>query len=81
MPPASPSNRIYARLADGKVPFDVKRVRIAENVDTIPERTFYRCYQLIDVEGHNKLKENRTICIQFLPYLEESDKNEGPHRN
>jgi hypothetical protein len=41
---------------DQQVPRDVKRVRIAENVDTIPARTFDHYRQLIEVEGHNKLK-------------------------
>ena len=40
-----------------QVPRDVKRVRIAENVDTIPAGTFQHCRQLIEVEGHNKLKK------------------------
>jgi hypothetical protein len=40
-----------------EVPLDVKRVRIAENVDTIPARTFYNCRQLIEVEGHNRVKK------------------------
>ncbi len=37
---------------DQEVPRDVMRVRIAENVDTIPRMTFYSCHQLIEVEGH-----------------------------
>jgi heme oxygenase len=41
---------------DQHVPRDVKRVRIAENVDTIPARTFDHCRQLIEVEGHKKIK-------------------------
>jgi hypothetical protein len=40
-----------------RVPDDVKRVRIAENIDTIPENAFSRCFQLIEVEGHNKIKK------------------------
>jgi hypothetical protein len=40
-----------------RVPRDVKRVRIAENVDTIPARTFEGCRQLIEVEGHEKIKK------------------------
>ena len=40
-----------------EVPRDVKRVRIAEDVDTIPAGTFRDCAQLIEVEGHNKLKK------------------------
>src|SRR5210317_1251373 len=42
---------------DQEVPRDVKRVRIAENVDTIPARLFFSCTLLIEVEGHNKLKK------------------------
>ena len=34
-----------------------KRVRIAENVDTIPAWTFSQCEQLIEVVGHNKIKK------------------------
>ena len=40
-----------------RVPLDVKRVRIAENADTIPARKFSGCRQLIEVEGHDKLKK------------------------
>jgi hypothetical protein len=39
-----------------EVPFGVKRVRIAENVDTIAEGAFYDC-ELIEVVGHNRLKK------------------------
>jgi hypothetical protein len=42
---------------DQEVPRDVKRVKIAENVDTIPERTFFNCDQLIEVEGHKKVRK------------------------
>jgi hypothetical protein len=42
---------------DQRVPRDVKRVRIAENIDTIPWRVFYQCIQLIEVEGHNRLRK------------------------
>ena len=40
-----------------EVPRDVKRVRIAENVDTILARTFQHCAQLIEVKGRNKLNK------------------------
>jgi hypothetical protein len=42
---------------DQEVPRDVKRVHIAENVDTIPAGTFEDCEQLIEVVGHDKLKK------------------------
>src|SRR6056300_913243 len=40
-----------------EAPRDVRRVRIAENVDTIIAETFRDCTQLIEVEGHVKLKK------------------------
>ena len=42
---------------DQEVPRDVKRVRIAENIDTVPREVFLRCEQLIEVVGHNKIKK------------------------
>ena len=40
-----------------EVPRDVKRLRIAENIGTIPQGAFRDCEQLIEVEGHNKLEK------------------------
>ena len=40
-----------------QVPRDVRRVRIAENVDTIPAWKFSNCRQLIEVEGHEKIRK------------------------
>jgi hypothetical protein len=40
-----------------RVPRDVRRVRIAENVDTIPASTFEGCRQLREVEGHDRLRK------------------------
>jgi hypothetical protein len=40
-----------------EVPDDVRRVRIAENVDTILARAFQDCHQLIEVEGHDRIKK------------------------
>ncbi len=42
---------------DQLVPRNVKRAKIDETVDTIPHGTFADCEQLIEVEGHNKLKK------------------------
>ena len=55
---------MVATFGEQQVPRDVKRVRIAENVDTIPAWKFDSCTQLIEVEGHNKLKkiEERAFC-------------------
>jgi hypothetical protein len=41
----------------GRAPHDVRRVRICESIDTIPSDAFVDCTQLIEVEGHNKLKK------------------------
>jgi len=48
---------IFVYTGEQRVPRGVKRVRIAENVDTIPARTFQECFQLIEVEGHDGLKK------------------------
>ena len=42
---------------DQQVPRDVKRVRISENIDTILREAFRDCVQLIEVEGHGKIKK------------------------
>jgi hypothetical protein len=52
-----------------EVPLDVRRLRIAENVDTIPARTFEDCWQLIEVEGHNKLKKIEQDAFYNCPRL------------
>ena len=62
---------------DQQVPRDVKRVRIAENVDTIPERTFYDCDQLIEVEGHNRLKKIEHDAFNNCPSLRSVMKMQG----
>lgn len=41
----------------GRAPRDVRRVRICGTLDTIPRCAFYDCRQLIEVEGHNRLKK------------------------
>ena len=41
----------------GRAPHDVKRVRICETIDTIPNYAFYECVRLIEVEGHDRLKK------------------------
>ena len=40
-----------------QVPRDVKRAKIDESIDTIPQRAFAGCTQLIEVVGHKKLKK------------------------
>ena len=53
---------IFFVYTGGRAPRDVRRARIAENVDTVPRGAFFEC-QLIEVEGHDKLKkiENDTF--------------------
>ena len=41
----------------GRAPRDVKRVKIDESVDTIPQEAFADCEELTEVKGHNKLKK------------------------
>jgi hypothetical protein len=60
-----------------EVPDDVRRVRIAENIDTIPARTFYNCRQLIEVECHNKLKKVEEIAFYNCPRLRRVTKMTG----
>ncbi len=60
-----------------RVPRDVKRVRIAENVDTILAETFQECEQLIEVEGHNKLKKIEECAFWNCPSLRSLTKMQG----
>ncbi len=52
-----------------RVPRDVKRVRIADNIDTILAETFRDCQQLIEVEGHKKIKKIKTLAFYGCPQL------------
>jgi hypothetical protein len=52
-----------------QVPRDVKRVRIAENVDSVLQAAFRGCQQLIEVEGHNKLKKIKEYAFSDCPSL------------
>jgi hypothetical protein len=52
-----------------RVPWNVKRVRIAEDVDTIPASTFQHCTQLIEVSGHNKIKKIVSWTFNNCPRL------------
>jgi hypothetical protein len=54
---------------DQQVPFDVRRLRIAENIDIILAETFQHCAQLIEVEGHNKLKKIKRLAFLNCPSL------------
>ena len=60
-----------------EVPRDVRRVRIAENVDTIIAETFRNCQQLIEVEGHVKLKKIEEAAFISCPSLRRITKMGG----
>jgi hypothetical protein len=62
---------------DQEVPRDVRRVRIAENVDTIPMGVFEEFQQLIEVEGHNKLKKIEEFAFIYCPSLRSVTKMTG----
>jgi hypothetical protein len=40
-----------------EVPRNVRRAKIDESIDTIPRQAFSHCVQLIELEGHDKLKK------------------------
>jgi hypothetical protein len=60
-----------------EVPRDVKRVRIAENVDTIPEGTFQGRQELIEVEGHKNLKKIEQFAFSTCRRLRRVSKMTG----
>jgi hypothetical protein len=60
-----------------RVPRDVKRVRIAENVDIILARTFLDRRQLIEVEGHNKMKKIEQYAFDGCTCLRRVTKMSG----
>ncbi len=62
---------------DQEVRYDVKRVRIAENVDTIPARAFRECEQLTEVEGHDKIKKIEEYAFWYCTSLRRVTKMTG----
>ncbi len=60
-----------------RVPRDVKRVRIAENVDTISAGLFQWCQQLIEVEGHKKMKKIERYAFNYCRRLRKVTKMTG----
>jgi hypothetical protein len=52
-----------------EVPRDMKRIKIAENVDIIAEGVFEYCQELIEVEGHNRLKKIEKWAFNNCPSL------------
>ena len=59
------------------VPRDVKRVRIAENIDTILANAFSECTQLIEVEGHNKIRKMEQWAFRYCHRLRSVKKMQG----
>jgi hypothetical protein len=60
-----------------QVPRDVKRVRIAENVDTVPAWVFSFCRQLIEVQGHNRLRKIKESSFYYCNRLRRVTKMTG----
>jgi hypothetical protein len=60
-----------------RVPRDVKRVRIAENVDTIQAESFAMCRELREVKGHNKLKKIERSAFYWCTSLRTVTKMTG----
>ena len=60
-----------------RVPINIRRVRIAENVDTIPAGVFEEFQQLIEVEGHNKIKKIEEFAFICCPSLRRVTKMTG----
>ena len=60
---------VFVYTGGERVPRDVRRLRIAENVDTIPAMTFSQCRQLREVEGHNKMKKIEEYAFFGCPSL------------
>jgi hypothetical protein len=60
-----------------EVPRDVKRVRIAENIDTILAETFRDREELIAVEGHDKIKKIEEWAFNECPCLRSVTKMQG----
>ncbi len=49
----------------GRAPRHVRRARIDESIDTILEAAFRECRELIEVEGHNKLKKIEEYAFYY----------------
>jgi hypothetical protein len=62
---------------DQEVPRDIKRLRIAENVDTIPLDAFRDCQQLIEVEGHDRLRTIERSAFYYCTSLRRARKMIG----
>ncbi len=60
-----------------RVPRDVERVRIAENVDTILAETFAMCRELRELVGHNKLKKIERSAFYWCTSLRTVTKMTG----
>jgi hypothetical protein len=61
----------------GRAPRDVRRAKIDESVDTIPREAFMDCTQLIELEGHDKLKKIEREAFWNCPSLRRLTKMQG----
>ena len=68
---------IFVYTGEEYPPRDVKRVRIAENVYAILARAFRDCNQLIEVEGHNRLRKVEQYAFTKCPRLRRLSKVAG----
>jgi hypothetical protein len=60
-----------------EVPFDVRRAKIDESVDTVLAMAFYDCEQLIEVKGHRKLKKIEKNAFRVCRRLRRVTKMNG----
>ncbi len=68
---------IFFVYTGGRAPRDVRRAKIDESVDTIPHGAFYYCEQLIEVEGHDKLKKIGKRVFYYCTSLRRLSKMNG----
>jgi hypothetical protein len=68
---------VFVYTGEEYPPRDVKRVRIAENVYAILARAFRDCNQLIEVEGHNRLRKVEQYAFTKCPRLRRLSKMTG----
>ena len=61
----------------GRAPRDVRRAKIDDSIDTIPREAFADCGQLIEVEGHDKLKKIENDALIFCNRLKRITKMNG----
>jgi hypothetical protein len=61
----------------GRAPRDVRRAKIDESIETIPWRAFLNCTELVEVEGHKKLKKIGEMAFFCCYHLRRFTKMDG----